>query len=180
MTTTEATSTTPEPVQAAPGLDEEAPSSTRLAIIASKGSLDMAYPPLMMGVQALRKGWEVGIFFTFYGLEILRPEDERLLQLSPVRNPALPMTMPTLVAALPGMQALATTMMARTLEEHEVPPIQDLLDELVEGGAKLFPCGFTIDVFDYGDDDFIPGVQAACGSPDFLEFAKDADTTVFV
>lgn len=153
---------------------------TRLAIIASKGDLDMAYPPLMMAVQALRKGWEVGIFFTFYGLQILRDEDDRDLRVSPLGNPAMPTKMPALVAALPGMEAMATKMMTDNLEDHEVPSIQDLLEELVEGGAQLFPCGFTIDVFGFEQGDFIEGAQARCGSPDFLEFAKDADSTVFV
>ncbi len=163
-----------------PDAEDATADTTRLAIIASKGSLDMAYPPLMMAAQALRKGWEVGVFFTFYGLQILRPEEERRLRISPVGNPAMPMRMPALVAALPGMEAMATTMMNRDLDRHGVPPVQDLIEELIEGGAKLFPCGFTIDVFGYESDGFIEGVEPACGSPDFLEFAKDADTTVFV
>lgn len=155
-------------------------SETRLAIIASKGSLDMAYPPLMMALQASRKGWEVGVFFTFYGLEILRPEEERSLRLSPLGNPALPMPMPNLVAALPGMEALTTTMMNRSFDKKDVPTIQNLLEELIEADAKLYPCGFTIDVFGYGPDDFIEGAEPSCGSPDFLEFAKGADMSVFV
>lgn len=163
-----------------PAEAQPADSETRLAIIASKGSLDMAYPPLMMALQASRKGWEVGVFFTFYGLEILRPEEERSLRLSPLGNPALPMPVPNLVAALPGMEALTTTMMNRSFDKKDVPPIEDLLGELVEADAKLFPCGFTIDVFGYGPDDFIDGAAPSCGSPDFLEFAKDADMTVFV
>lgn len=154
--------------------------TTRLAIIATKGSLDWAYPPLMMAVQAANKGWDVGVFFTFYGLNIIHKEKLHRLKVSPVGNPAMPMEVPIVIAALPGMTAMATMMMRRRLRRQNVPTIEDLLRTAVDREVKLFPCGFTIDTFGYGEGDFIAGVQPRTGSPDFLEFAKDADTTIFV
>lgn len=154
--------------------------TTRLAIIATKGSLDWAYPPLMMAVQAANKGWDVGVFFTFYGLNIIHKDKHRRLKVSPVGNPAMPMEVPNVVAALPGMTAMATLMMRRRLRRQQVPSVAELLQLAVERGVKLYPCGFTIDTFGYAADDFIPGVQPRTGSPDFLEFAKDADSTIFV
>jgi peroxiredoxin family protein len=160
--------------------DHAATRTTRLAIIATKGSLDWAYPPLMLAVQAANKGWEVGVFFTLYGLNIIDGSKNRKLKVSPMGNPAMPMPVPNVIAALPGMTALATRMMRRQLRRKQVPTIQELLDLAVERGVKLYPCGFTIDVFGFSGDDFIPGVQPRTGSPDFLEFAKDADSTIFV
>lgn len=154
--------------------------TTRLAIIATKGSLDWAYPPLMMAIQAANKGWEVGVFFTFYGLAIIHKDKHRRLKVSPVGNPAMPMEVPIVLAALPGMTAVATSMMRRRLRRQNVPTIDELLRLAVERGVKLYPCGFTIDTFGYDEGDFIPGVQPRTGSPDFLEFAKDADSTIFV
>ena len=90
-----------------------------------------------------------------------------------------PLPMPTLLAALPGMTELATRMMRRRLRKQNVPSIEALLQQAVESGVKLYPCGFTIDVFGYADEDFIAGAQPRMGSPDFLEFAKDVNTTLF-
>lgn len=152
----------------------------KLAIVASKGSLDWAYPPLMMANNAARKGWEVGVFFTFYGLNMLHKEKHRRLQISPVGNPAMPMPAPTLLGVIPGMTPLATWMMRRQFKKRGVPSIETLLDQAVANGVKLFPCGFTIDVFGYGSTDFIDGAQSRLGSAEFLEYAADADVTLFV
>ena len=152
----------------------------RLAIVASKGTLDWAYPPLMMANNAAAKGWEVGIFFTFYGLDIIHRRKGRRLKVSPVGNPAMPMPAPTLLGVIPGMTPLATAMMRRMFRRRGVPAIDDLLRSAAERGVKLFPCGFTIDVFGYGPDDFVEGVQPRLGSAEFLEYAAGADVTVFV
>ena len=152
----------------------------RLAIIASKGTLDWAYPPLMLATQAAKKDWEVAIFFTFYGLNIIHRRRGRRLRVSPVGNPAMPMPVPTLLGAMPGMTAMATAMMKRKFRGRRVPTIEELLGKAVESGVALIPCGMTIDIFGYALDDFIPGVQPRLGSSDFLEFAKDANVTLFV
>ena len=152
----------------------------RLAIVASKGSLDWAYPPLMMANNAAAKGWEVGIFFTFYGLDIIHRRKGRRLKVAPIGNPAMPMPAPSLVGVIPGMTSLATAMMRRMFWRRGVPAIEDLLQRAVEGGVMLFPCGFTIDVFGYGAEDFVDGVQPRLGSADFLEYAAGADVTIFV
>jgi peroxiredoxin family protein len=162
-----------------PRLDAEASGRRKLAIVASKGSLDWAYPPLMMANNAATKGWEVGIFFTFYGLNVIHKDKSRNLQISPVGNPAMPMPTPTLLGVIPGMTPLATWMMRRQFKKRGVPTIEDLLHKAVANGVKLFPCGFTIDVFGYGDD-FIDGAQPRLGSADFLDYAADADITLFV
>lgn len=156
--------------------------TTRLANLATNGTLDWAYPPLMLAVRAANKGWEVGVFFTFYALNIIDPRRNGRLKVSPVGNPAMPspVPMPTLLAALPGMTALATAMPRRKLRQQDVPTVDEQLRLAVERGVKLYPCGFTIDMCDDAADGFIPGAQPRMGAPDFREFVKDADTTIFV
>jgi peroxiredoxin family protein len=161
-------------------LDQPAPKQRKLAVVASKGSLDWAYPPLMIANNAAKKGWEVGIFFTFYGLNVIHKEKHRRLQISPVGNPAMPMPAPTLLGVIPGMTPLATWMMRRQFRKRGVPPIAELLRQAVANGVKLFPCGFTIDVFGFAAEDFVDGAQPRLGSADFLEYAADADVTLFV
>ena len=79
----------------------------RLALVASKGSLDGAYPPLILAATAASLGWEAGIFFTFYGLDILHRKKHRKLKVASLGNPAMPVPLPSLVGALPGMGAAA-------------------------------------------------------------------------
>lgn len=173
-------STEPETLPRLAAPDGDPVRTTRLAIIATKGTLDWAYPPLMMALQARKKGWEVGIFFTFYGLNIIHKRKGPALKISPVGNPAMPLPVPTLVAAIPGMTAVATWFMRSRFRHKRVPSIPELLGRAVESGVRLYPCGFSIDVFGYSAEDFIEGCQPRIGSPDFLEFAKEADVTLLV
>ena len=161
-------------------LEEPLGTQHKLALVASKGSLDWAYPPLMMANNAATKRWEVGIFFTFYGLNIIHRRKSRVLQVSLVGNPAMPVPVPTIVGALPGMTPLATRMMQRQFRARKVSSIDELLQQALDNGVKLFPCGFTIDVFGYGPGEFIDGVQPRPGSADFLEYALDADITLLI
>lgn len=154
----------------------------RLAIIASKGTLDMAYPPLILATAAAALDWEVGIFFTFYGLNVLHKEKSRHLQVAPLGNPAMPspIPMPNFIGALPGMTPMATTMMKSMFKQHQVMTIQDLLDEARESGVRLIPCGMTCDVFGYKQEDMIAGAEPFAGAASFLRFASDADVSLFV
>jgi peroxiredoxin family protein len=152
----------------------------KLAIIATKGTLDWAYPPLILATSAATLGWTAGVFFTFYGLNIIRKGAK--LEVGTTGNPAMPMPvpMPQLVTALPGMTPMATTMMKRQFSQHGVASIQDLLDLAVELGVKLQPCGMTMDVFGYKESEFIEGVDPICGATHFLDWASDADICLFV
>jgi peroxiredoxin family protein len=159
----------------------------RLAIIASKGTLDQAYPPLMLATTAAAMGWEVGVFFTFYGLDILHKARLEHLRVSPVGNPAMPppvpalpmLKVPTLMGALPGMTAMATTMMKGWMAKAKMPSVKELLDLCVESDVRLFACATTMGVMGVGQEDLIP--QARCaGATTFLDYAADADVTLFV
>lgn len=154
----------------------------RIAIIATQGTLDMAYPPLILGTAAAALGWEVGLFFTFYGLNIVHKEKGRNLQVAPVGNPAMPspVPMPNMIAALPGMTPMATMMMKSKFKQHQVMTIQELLDEARASGVRLIPCGMTCDVFGYAPEDMIDGTEEFAGAASFLRFAADADISLFI
>ncbi|OGO14105.1 MAG: NADH dehydrogenase [Chloroflexi bacterium RBG_13_66_10] len=165
--------------------------SRRLAIIASKGTLDWAYPPFILGSAAAAMGWEVGIFFTFYGLTLLRPNIEA--QVSPLGNPAMPMKMPfgsdgfqaiewpipTAMMTVPGFNALATGLMKKTFANKGVAAVSELRDTCVALGVRMIGCQMTMDVFGFEKEEFIPEAEIG-GAAAFLEFAADADVTLFV
>jgi len=160
----------------------EADRPRKLAIIASRGTLDWAYPPLILATAAASLGWDVGIFFTFYGLSILNKPELRKLEVAPLGNPAMPMPvpMPQLVGAIPGMTPMATTMMKKKFKAHGVASIDELLDMAVDAGVRLMPCGMTAEVFGYKREDFIDAAEPMCGAAAFIDFAEDADISLFI
>ncbi len=151
----------------------------RLALVASKGTLDGAYPPLILAATAASLGWEVGIFFTFYGLDILHKKRHRKLKVAPVGNPAMPVPVPNLVGALPGMTAAATRMMKGWMKRQNMPTVPEFLDIARESGVKLFACSTTMGVMGVKAEDLTPGADIA-GATAFLDFAADADVSLFV
>jgi peroxiredoxin family protein len=152
----------------------------KMAIIASKGTLDMAYPPLILATTAAALGYEVKIFFTFYGLQLLR-KDLGHIKISPLANPAMPMPMPmpVVVSALPGMESMATAMMKQKIKKHGVASLEELRTLCLEAEVTLIACQMTIDLFEFDKSEFIDGIEIG-GAATFLEFAGGADITLFV
>jgi peroxiredoxin family protein len=157
------------------------PAARRAALVASKGTLDWAYPPLILAAAAAAAGMRTSVFFTFYGLNIIHRDFARKLKVDPVGNPAMPMPvpMPDLVTAMPGMVPLATRMMKSKFAKRHVATIGTLLDEARELGVRLIGCQMTIDVFGYAHDDFIDGVEFA-GAAAFMSEARKAHVTMFI
>jgi len=153
----------------------------KMTIIASKGSLDMAYPPLILATTAAAMDADVTIFFTFFGLDIIKKGNADSLKMSPVGNPAMPMPVPipTLVAAMPGMEAFATAMMKSKCKKHGVASIGQLLDLAMEAGVKLIACQMTMDLFGYKKEDLIDGVEIG-GAATWMDIAADAQINLFV
>jgi peroxiredoxin family protein len=152
----------------------------KMAIIASKGALDMAYPPLILATTAAALGYEVQVFFTFYGLQLLR-RDLSHIRISPLANPAMPMPvpMPVMVSMLPGMESMATMMMKQKIKKHGVASLEELRSLCLEADVKLIACQMTIDLFEFDKTEFIDGIEYG-GAATFLEFAGSADITLFV
>ncbi|MBI2846817.1 MAG: DsrE/DsrF/DrsH-like family protein [Chloroflexi bacterium] len=151
----------------------------RLAIVASKGTLDMAYPPLILATTAAAMGWEVGIFFTFYGLDILNKKKLRSLKVPPLANPAMPVPVPNILGALPGMTAMATWMMKRWMGQAHMPSVEKLLDIAQASGVKLIGCTTTMGVMNVRKEDIIESAVLG-GASSFLDYAAEAEVTVFV
>lgn len=159
------------------------PAMKRGAIVASKGTLDWAYPPLILGNAAAAVGMETSIFFTFYGLNIIHKDHAKRLKMSAVGNPAMPMpvpgTMPDLITSLPGMIPFATKMMKSTFAEHNVASISELLSTAQEMGIRLIACQMTVDVFGFEQSDFIDGVEFG-GAAAFMAQARKSHMTMFI
>lgn len=151
-----------------------------LALIASKGSLDWAYPPFILASTAAALDYEVQIFFTFYGLALLR-KDLSDLKVSPLGNPAMPMPipMPNLVQMLPGMESMATMMMKQKIASKGVASIEDLRTACLESGVKLIACQMTVDLFDFKNEDFIDGIEFG-GAATFFQFAGESNVQLFI
>ncbi len=153
----------------------------KMTIIASKGSLDMAYPPLILATTAAAMDFDVTIFFTFYGLELIKKGNADSLKISPLGNPAMPMPMPipALVAAMPGMQAFAGAMMKSMFKKHGVASIGELLELAKESGVKLIACQMTMDVMSVKQEDIIDGVEFG-GAATWLDVAADSQINLFI
>jgi peroxiredoxin family protein len=157
------------------------PAKKKAAIIASKGTLDWAYPPLILATAAAAAGMETGVFFTFYGLNIIHRDFENRIKVGPVGNPAMPMPvpMPQLVTALPGMVPMATWMMKGKFKAKGVASIGELLDAARDAGVRLIACQMTMEVFGFREDEFIEGVEFG-GAAAFLSEARQAHVTLFI
>ena len=171
--------------------EKQTPSMT---IIATKGTLDWAYPPFILASTAAALGWNVSMFFTFYGLGLLR-KDISDLKVSPLGNPGMPMKMPfgpewfksinwnipnAVQAIVPGFESMATMLMKQTIHNKGVAGVEELRQACIEGGVNLIGCQMTVDLFGYTRDDFIPEVKEYVGAATFLPMARDADVSLFI
>jgi peroxiredoxin family protein len=157
------------------------PASRRAAIIASKGTLDWAYPPLILANAAAAAGMQVSMFFTFYGLNIIHRDFEKKLKVDPVGNPAMPMPvpMPDVVTGMPGMVTMASKMMRSRFKKNNVATIRTLLDSARELEVRLIACQMTVDVFDYAPEDFIEGIEFG-GAAAFMSEARRSEVNLFI
>jgi peroxiredoxin family protein len=181
----DATLTAPESTA---GVAFEAPKAEEknrhVAFICSKGALDMAYPALVMGWAALGNGIDVTIFFTFWGMDIINKARIDHLELAPVANTSMKMSMmgvntgnlgiPNALGVVPGMTAFATNLMKKKIAEVGAPPVREYLQMLVDGGAKLYACKMSVDMMGLKMDDFVEGVEAIVTASDFMDMTEGA------
>jgi len=164
----------------------------KLAIIASKGTLDWAYPPFILASTAAALGYQVQVFFTFYGLGLLKKDLN--LKVSALGNPAMPMKMPfgpkwfqginwnmpnALMANVPGFENLATVLMKKTVKNNGVATISELRDLCREADVKMIACQMTLELFGYNQNEFIDGLEYG-GAATFFEFAGESDVCLFI
>lgn len=163
-----------------------------LSIIATKGTLDWAYPPFILASTASALGWDSSIFFTFYGLLLLKKEIKS--DVSPLGNPAMPMKMPfgpkwfqdyewpmpnLLMAGVPGFEKVATGLMKQTFKNKGVASVDELRELCIEAEVTMYACQMTVDVFGFSHDEFIDGVDYV-GAASFLPMARESDVCLFI
>ncbi|RUM94230.1 MAG: NADH-quinone oxidoreductase subunit F [Thiothrix sp.] len=173
--------------------EREAKHQPAITIISTKGTLDMAYPPFILASTAAALGWEVSVFFTFYGLSLLKKDLD--LKVSPLGNPAMPMIMPngptwlkgkelpiptSAMALVPGFHKMASLMMRKTMQNKGIAGIDELREACIEADVKLVACQMTVDLFEHDKDDFIPEIEEWVGAASFLPRALKADINLFV
>ena len=164
-----------------------------MAIIATKGTLDWAYPPFILASTASALGWETSMFFTFYGLLLLKKEIPS--QVSPLGNPAMPMKMPfgpkwfqdfewpmpnLIMAGIPGFEKVATGLMKKTFKNKGVATIEELRELCIEAEVEMVACQMTVDVFGFDNNEFIPEVTDYVGATSFLPIAQKSDVCLFI
>ena len=151
----------------------------RLAIIASHGTLDAAYPPFILATAGAAMDMEVAVFFTFYGLQILKKGRIDRLKVPPIANPAMPVPMPNIIGMLPGMTAAATAMMNSWMKKAKVAKLSELFEMAKELNVRLIACQMTMDVMGIKKEDLVEGLEIG-GAATFLEFAsRNAITLTF-
>jgi len=164
-----------------------------MTIIATKGTMDWAYPPFILASTAAALGWEVSIFFTFYGLDLLKKDLS--LKVSPLGNPAMPMKMPLgpqwlqninmkipniIMGNMPGFESMATAMMKKTTENKGIASIAELRSLCLEADVKMVACQMTVDLFGHNQDDFIDEIEDWIGAASFLPTAQKSDVSLFI
>jgi len=157
-------------------VDDDGPQ--KMVIIATKGTLDMAYPPLILASTAAAFGYDVTVFHTFWGLEILHEENSKDLQLSSVGNPNMPV--PNLVGALPGMDRMTTRMMQNKIADNNVASVEELIETSIASGVDLQACQMTIDLLGYDEADFYDGVTTGVGAASAFQDMVEADIQLLV
>jgi peroxiredoxin family protein len=144
----------------------------KLAIINSKGTLDMAFPGLVLANAARSMGIDVVMFFTFWGMDIINKHKQKGMKVTPVGNTA--MGMPQIVSVIPGVSHLATSMMMRSLEVLDVPPVGEFLEMVHDAGAQIYACKMSVDMMKLTMEDFVPEVDGIVTAMDFLEMSDGA------
>jgi peroxiredoxin family protein len=152
-------------------IPQEAP-ARKVAVIISKGTLDMVYPGLILANAARMSGIEALVFFTFWGLDAITEKKVDHLHVASVGNPSMPI--PTMVGGLPGMESIATKMMKKEMEKLDIPGVREFLQILKDSGAKLFGCGLAMEMFKLEKGDLVPQVDDVLTAMDFFDKAEGA------
>lgn len=152
--------------------EEERRPIQRISVICSKGSLDMAYPGLILANAARMSGIDATLFFTFWGLDIVTEKKVDHLHTPTVGNPSFPI--PTMLGGLPGMEAMASSMMRKQIEKLDIPSVREMLEILHEAGAKMYGCQMAMEMFQLEKDDLVPQIDEVITAMDFFDKSAGA------
>jgi len=141
----------------------------KVSIIISKGSLDGVYPGLIMANGARMEGIEANLFFTFFGLDAIIKKRMGKIKVATVGNPG--MHIASLIGLLPGMSAMATAMMQKTMDKIDIPPVPEFIEMIADAGCKFYGCKASVDMFKLKKEDFCPQMDSIITVGDFYEKA---------
>ena len=153
----------------------------KVSIVVSKGSLDGIYPGLIMANGARMEGMEANLFFTFFGLYGILKKYQDKIRIATVGNPAMRVPdakgfpLPTLLGALPGMSAFATSMMMKEMDKLDIPPVGEFIEMISDAGGKIYACKATVDMFHLTEDDFVPQMDKVLTVGDFYELSAGGE-----
>jgi len=150
----------------------------KLVIICSKGSLDMAYPPLMLATTAAAMGMQVDLYFTFWGMNMISKKNIDSMKVSPVGNAALPI--PNILGMIPGMSSMMTSMMQKRMQKIKVPSVREMIATAKESGVKFHACSNTMEIMGFKKEDLIPEVDDVIGAATYLDLASEDAITLFI
>jgi peroxiredoxin family protein len=150
----------------------------KMVIICSKGSLDMAYPPLMLATTGAAMGMQVHLYFTFWGINMITKKAIDSLKISPVGNPGVPM--PNILGMLPGMTSMLTSMMQKKMDQIKMPSIREMIKTAHDSGVKFHACSPTLNMMGLNREDLIPEVDDIIGAATYLELASEDAITLFI
>lgn len=150
----------------------------KLCIICSKGTLDMAYPGLILANAALMEGIDVTMFFTFWGLDMIAKEKMDNLEVTPLGNPSMAMPngmgIPNMMSMLPGMTGFATSMMKKEIAKLDFPPVREFIQMIGDAGAEMYGCKMSMDMMGLTADDLHQEVNDVVGAMEFMEMSENA------
>ena len=141
----------------------------KVSIIISKGCLDGVYPGLIMANGARMEGIEANLFFTFFGMDAIVTKRMGKIKVATVGNPG--MHMPSLAGILPGFSAFATSMMMKTMDKIDIPPVPEFVEMIADAGGKFYACKASVDMFKLKKEDFCPQVDSIINVGKFYEIA---------
>lgn len=157
---------------------EDDSETTKMTIIAVHGTLDMAYPTLILSGMAAAFDWDVTVFATFWALDMLHEEKSKNLQMSSAGNPHMPV--PNLLAVMPGMDRATTWMMNRQIDDLGTESVEELMDRALDNGVEFLACQMTADLMGYEEAEFIDGVTTGVGAAKALFEMEESDVQLVI
>ncbi|TLX77582.1 hypothetical protein E9993_02770 [Labilibacter sediminis] len=163
-------------------MSKEESALKKVCIICAKGNIEDVYATLVMANGAVMEGIEAKVFFTFFGLDAITKKQMNRLHTSTVGNPAMRMPgglpFPTLLGAIPGVEAGVSAMMKSQMEALDIPPVDEFLEMITAGGGEIYACKLAMDMFKLTKEDLWDEVSAVLTVGDFYGMCGGDNTQI--
>jgi len=139
------------------------PDNKSMTIILHSGELDKALAAFIIATGAAAKGVKTTMFFSFWGLNIIKKEGATKAKLSNM-----------------NMAGLGKMMIKKKMKEKNVAPLEELIKDSKELGVKLIACEMTMDLMNVTKDMLISEVTEIGGVGTYLDDALKSDVNLFI